>query len=169
MLSLGHRPSGRPEVVEPANRLYLRRPLITFPYRLYPVADQIADKVCATMDTQYPGGKRSSRVKDLVDLVVIACTQAVDLDELRAAIAAKRELSSIEPFEHFDVPAEWTRTFPATAKGVPTAETLSAQTAADLVASFVDPALGKSSNPALWTPHALAWISNKRGPTEVPG
>jgi hypothetical protein len=145
---VGPPPVGRPEVIEPANRLHLRRPLITFPYRLYPVADQIADKVCATMDTQYPGGKRSSRVKDLVDLVVIAHTQTVDLDELRVAIDSKRDLSSIARFEHFGVPAEWTRTYPATAKGVPEAESLSAQTAAGLVASFVDPALGKSSNPA---------------------
>ena len=85
---VGPPPVGRPEVVEPANRLHLRRPLITFPYRLYPVADQIADKVCATMDTQYPGGKPSSRVKDLVDLALIAHTQTADLEELRAAIAA---------------------------------------------------------------------------------
>jgi hypothetical protein len=163
---VGPPPVGRPEVVEPANRLYLRRPLITFPYRLYPVADQIADKVCATMDTQYPGGKRSSRVKDLVDLVVIARTQTVNLDELRVAIAAKRELGGIAPFEHFAVPAEWTRTYPATAKGVPVAESLSAQTAAGLVASFVDPALGKSSKPAVWDPHALAWISGTSSPAE---
>ena len=64
------------------------------------------------MDTRYPGGKRSSRVKDLVDLVLIAHTQTVDLDELRAVIAAKREFSRIGPFEHFDVPSEWTRTYP---------------------------------------------------------
>jgi hypothetical protein len=127
---VGPPPVGRPEVVEPANRLYLRRPLITLPYRLYPVADQVADKVCATMDTHYPGGKRSSRVKDLVDLVVIARTQTVDFDELRAAIGSKRELSGIAPFEHFGVPAEWARTYPATATGVPVAESLSAQTAA---------------------------------------
>ena len=117
---VGPPPVGRPEVVEQANRLYL------------------------------PGGKRSSRVKDLVDLVVIAHTQTVDLDELRAAIDSKRELSGIAPFEHFAVPAEWTRTYPGTAKGVPAAESLSAQTAAGLVASFVDPALGDSSNPAVW-------------------
>ena len=36
----GPPPVGRPEVVEPANRLHLRRPLLTYPYRLYPVADQ---------------------------------------------------------------------------------------------------------------------------------
>ena len=165
---VGPPPVGRPEVVEPANRLYLRRPLITFPYRLYPVADQIADKVCATMDTQYPGGKRSSRVKDLVDLVVIAHTQTVDLDELRAAIDSKRELSGIAPFEHFGAPAEWDRTYPATAEGVPAAESLSARTAAGLVASFVDPALGKVANPAAWDPHALAWIPGMSGSAEAP-
>ncbi|MGH8777149.1 MAG: hypothetical protein ACRDWI_19065 [Jiangellaceae bacterium] len=66
-------------MAEPANRLHLRGPLVTHPYRLYPVADQIADKVCATMETNYPGGKRSSRVKELVDLVALAHTQTVDL------------------------------------------------------------------------------------------
>jgi hypothetical protein len=110
------------------------------------------------MDTQYPGGKRSSRVKDLVDLVLIASTQTADLDELRTAIIAKRDLSRIEPFEHFAVPTEWARTYPATAKGVPAAESFSAQTAAALVATFVDPALGERPYPAAWDPQALAWI-----------
>jgi hypothetical protein len=155
---VGPPPVGRPEVVEPANRLHLRRPLITFPYRLYPVIDQIADKVCATMDTQYPGGKLSSRVKDLVDLVVIAHTQTVHLDELQAAIDSKRRLSGIAPFDRFGVPPEWARTYPATAKGVPVAESFSVHTAAELVASLVDPALGKDSNPAVWDPQVQAWI-----------
>ena len=100
---VGPSPVGRPEVVEPANRLHLRRPLVTHPYRLYPVADQLADKVCATMDTNYPGGKRSSRVKDLVDLVVLAHTQTVDLAELRQAVEAKRLISkhrSVRPLRH---------------------------------------------------------------------
>jgi hypothetical protein len=72
-----------------------------------------------TRDTNYPGDKGSSRVKDLVDLVVLAHTQIVDLDELRAAIAAKRVISGIEPFGHFDIPTDWTRTYPKTAKGCP--------------------------------------------------
>jgi Nucleotidyl transferase AbiEii toxin, Type IV TA system len=143
---VGPPPVGRPEVVEPANRLHLRRPLITHPYRLYPVADHVADKVCATMATNYPGGKRSSRVKDLVDLVVLAHTQTVELTELRAAITAKRVISDIEPFEHFDIPHDWIRTYPTTVKGVPSAESFTAEPAAALVATFVDPALDKSSN-----------------------
>lgn len=165
---VGPPPVARPEVVEPTNRLHLRRPLVTHPYRLYPVADQIADKVCATMDTNYRGGKRSSRVKDLVDLVVLANTQTVDLDELCAAISAQRALSRIEPFQHFDIPADWIRTYATTAKGVPSAESLTAATAADLVASFVDPALDKSSTTRTWDPDKLTWIAATSGPTAAP-
>ena len=120
------------------------------------------------MDTNYPGGKRSSRVKDLVDLVVLAHTQTVDRDELRVAIATKRALSRIEPFQHFDIPAAWTRTYPTTAKGVPAAESFTAATAAELVATFVDPALAKSSNTATWGPTTLAWIAATSGPTAAP-
>jgi hypothetical protein len=129
------------------------------------VADQIADKVCATMDTNYPGGKRSSRVKDLVDLVVLTHTQTVDLDELSAAIAAKRALSRIEPFRHFEIPADWTRTYPTTAKGVPVAETLTTDAAAALVASLVDPALDKNSTPRTWDPAQRRWNPATSGPT----
>ena len=165
---VGPPPVGRPDVVEPANRLHLRRPLITHPYRLYPLADHVADKVCATMDTNYPGAKRSSRVKDLVDLVVLAHTQAVVLDELRNAIAAKRVISGIEPFKHFDIPDDWARTYPTTAKGVPSAEFFTAAAAADLVASFVDPALDKSSNTGIWDPDNLAWVAATSGPSAAP-
>lgn len=158
---VGPAPVGAPEVVEPANRLHLRRSLVTHPYRLFPVADQIADKVCATMSTAYAGGKRSSRVKDLVDLVVLAHSQTVDLAELRAAIATKQTISDMAPFDHFDIPEEWGRTYPATAKGVPSAAAYTAETAAALIAAFVDPALTKSSNPGTWDPLNLLWSEHR--------
>ena len=121
------------------------------------MTDHIADKVCATMSTGFPGGKRSSRVKDLVDLVVLAHTQAVDLAELRVAIATKLAISGTEPFDHFDVPDEWRRTYPATARGVPSAETYTAETAAALIAEFVEPALGESTSSGTWEPQRLRW------------
>ncbi|MBO0855721.1 MAG: nucleotidyl transferase AbiEii/AbiGii toxin family protein [Nocardia sp.] len=155
---VGPIPVGRPEVIEPANRLHLRRPLVTHPYRLYPTADQIADKVCATMDANYPGGKRSSRVKDLVDLVVLAHTQSVHLHELRRAITAKQSLGGIEPFGHFEIPTDWIRTYAGTARGVPIAMSFTATTAADVVAALIDPALGESAgDTAVWDPQELAW------------
>lgn len=160
-------PIGQVEVVEPANRLHLRRPLVTHPYRLYPLVDQIADKVCATVDT-YPGGKPSSRVKDLVDLVVLAQSQSVELTELRAAIEAKRVLSGLAPFERIDIPEDWHRTYPATANGVPTAQTYTAATAAELVAAFVEPALAKSINTAYWEPSELTWRPAPSVPSAPP-
>ncbi len=67
---------------------------MSYPYRLYPVANQIADKVCATLADYH--GRPSSREKDLVDLVVIAVTQSVrrslspagDRDRVRQAQAS---------------------------------------------------------------------------------
>jgi hypothetical protein len=164
---VGPAPVGQVEVVEPANRLHLRRPLISHLYRLYPVVDQIADKVCATVDT-YPGGRPSSRVKDLVDLVVLAHTQSVELAGLRAAIEAKRLLSGLAPFDHIGIPEEWRRTYPGTAKGVPTAETYSAETAGQLVARLIDPALAGDADNATWDPQNLAWSTFSSAPRAYP-
>ncbi len=154
---VGPPPVGRPETIEPANRLRLKRPLITHPYRLFPIADQIADKVCATLSTSYGAGKPSSRVKDLVDLVVLAHTQRVGLRELRTAITAKRLVSGMEPFDRFVIPTEWATTYPATAKGVPSAESYTAETAALLVARLVDAALLASPTDGSWNPQELTW------------
>jgi len=120
------------------------------------------------MDTNYPGGKRSSRVKDLVDLVVLAHTQTVELYELSAAIAAKRAISGIEPFEHFEIPPDWARTYPKTAQGVPSAASFTASMAAVLVATLVDRALDKSSNTDIWDPDKLAWVADTSGPSAAP-
>ena len=87
---------------------------------------------------------------------------------MRNAIAAKRVISGIEPFEHFDIPDDWTRTYPTTAKGVPSAESFTAETAAVLVASLVDPALDKSSNNCIWDPDNLAWVAATSGPSAAP-
>lgn len=158
---VGPAPVGRPELVEPANRLRLRRPLVTFPYRLYPVVDQIADKVCATMDTHYPGGLPSSRVKDLVDLVMLAGTQKVDLDELRLAIAARCALSELDAFERFEIPADWIRSYPRMAAGVPFAREFSAAEAEAFVAQLVNPALqpAAAGTGSVWVPGA-GWTAS---------
>lgn len=110
-IGVGPAPVGRPDTVEPANRLQLARPLVTRPYRLFPLVDQVADKVWAAMATNYPGGKPSSRVKDLIDLVVIARTQQLDRRELQIAIDTKRALIGLEPFERFRVPPGWSREY----------------------------------------------------------
>lgn len=153
---VGPAPVGQVETIEPANRLHLPRPLPAYPYRLFPVVDQVADKVCATMATNYPGGKPSSRVKDLVDLVVITRTQQLDLDQLRAAITTKRVLSNMEPFEAFRIPDGWERRYRDLAGQThATGGLLDVVEAEALVRQLVDSALAPAGGPAaVWVPGA---------------
>lgn len=136
---VGPPPIGTVETADPSNRLQLGRPIQTHPYRLFPIADQIAEKVTATMDTY--AGRPSSRVKDLVDLVTIANTQTVNLRELQMAIDAKRALSRTPAFEEFAVPADWERSYRPLAMKTPAARDVDAQQAVALAKQLIDPAL----------------------------
>jgi hypothetical protein len=100
--------------VDPANRLPLPR-LMAFPYRLYPVANQIADKVTASI-AEYRG-KPSSREKDLVDLVVLALTQSVEAVEVRDAILTECHLRRLPVPAVFAVPSAWGATYAKLAAG----------------------------------------------------
>ncbi len=151
-LSTGSSPTGTIEVEDPANRLTLPR-LESYPYRLYPIVDQVADKVSATI-TDY-NGRPSSREKDLVDLVVIALTQTMDAVALRTAIeseCAKRRL--IMP-ERFEIPEHWGRVYARLARSTP-AEPHSITAARDLVGAFIDPVLNKAAG-GVWHPKDQAW------------
>lgn len=102
-LAVGTGITGEVTATDPANALQLPR-LVSHHYRLYPVVDQIADEVCATM-TEY-NERRSSREKDLVDLVVIATTQDIDGTALRVATVTETGRRRMEPISSFAVPAE---------------------------------------------------------------
>lgn len=151
-LSVGTLPADSLEVTEPANRLKLPR-LVSYPYRLYPITNQIADKVCATI-ADYRG-RPSSREKDLVDLVVIAVTHHVDAATLRQAITsecAKRRL----PFpDQFTIPAHWGAAYAKLAKNTP-AQPYPIAAARTLVRDFIDPVLtGRAAG--VWQPESRVW------------
>lgn len=73
-----------PERIEPASRVYVEG-LETCRYLVYPLPDQLADKLCAIMERQ-PGGWHSSRMKDLVDIVFYATNETFCLSQLSYAI-----------------------------------------------------------------------------------
>lgn len=150
---VGPPPVGVPEVVDPANRLRLPRPIPIHPYRLYPLADQVAEKVCATL-SRY-GGVPSSRTKDLIDLVVIARTQRLNARELQRAIDAKRLMSQIGEVAAFTVPEGWARTYQALARATPsTGGITDVEEAERLVAALINPALAPDPAPpsVIWIP-----------------
>lgn len=72
------------------------------------------------------------------------------------------------PFAAFTIPDTWHRTYPNTAKGVPSAQTYTAAEAAILVAGFIGPALATTSDAATWDPEQLAWSATASVPKAYP-
>ncbi len=142
-------------VTAPANRLDLPR-LPSNNYRLYPIVDQIADKVCATMANY--NGRPSSREKDLVDLVVIAKTQTASADALRRAIDEESRARSLIPFTELTIPPTWGRLYAKQAKDVPyCADYPTVDLAAELMRAFIDVVLRAEVSGKTWSPDSLAW------------
>lgn len=140
---------------EPATRLSLPR-LTSHPYRLYPLIDQIADKVCAVQEQH--GGRPSSREKDLVDLAVIALTQQVKLGPLAQAIEIEARRRGMPPVTTFEIPSAWGPGYFKLAKPIPyLAGHPTAERAAELVAHFLQPAFAAVSNPLIWRPDRQVW------------
>lgn len=75
------------------------------PMRLYPLVDQVADKVAAMYETH--NNRPSGRFRDLVDLVIILTAEDFDTDLLVRALGAQEQRRQMR------LPAEVTRPGPA--------------------------------------------------------
>lgn len=133
-------------------------PGITSPvHRLYPVVDHIADKVCATMQS-YGAGRPSSRVRDLVDLVVFACTHDVDSTDLHRAIEVERLHRKLAPIAAWSCPPQWAGDYTRVAAGVTHCARHRTFTAANtLVSAFLNPVLAGQPSATRWSHHELQW------------
>ena len=143
------------EVTDPANRIALPR-LLTYPYRLYPIVNQIADKVCATIATYTTGP--SSRERDLVDLVIMASTQPVEAKALRSAINAEARRRGLGQPTRLIVPAAWGRVYEREARKIPVCvRHVSLESAQHLMTSFIDAVLQVDHADGHWDPEAMNW------------
>jgi hypothetical protein len=135
--------SGQPDLVPPLTPLHIEG-LVRPPYRAFPLPDHCADKLCAITETheQAGGTHVSSRVKDLVDLALIARSQTVDGPALRVAILAgtgHRGLPLPTTFAAPDWDA-WRTGFTKTITAAP-AKSMTFADAVQLVKRFLDPVL----------------------------
>ncbi|RJS46702.1 nucleotidyl transferase AbiEii/AbiGii toxin family protein [Nocardioides cavernaquae] len=154
-LAVGTEPTGQVTTSVPANALDLPR-LVHYDYRLFPVVDQIADKVCATM-TDYTHGP-SSREKDLVDLVVFATTQNIDGTALQVAISTEASRRKLQLGDRFVRPQAWGRGYAKLSKTVPyCADHPTVDLAGALVSRLIDPVLTGAANGRAWSAEDLAW------------
>ena len=149
--------TSEPEVVI-GTVLHLRG-LSSPPMRLYPVVDHVADKLCATQATYGTAGDRpSSRVRDLVDLVVFARSQDIDGDSLIGAIRAEWVHRGLDGDPVFAPPPTWERLYPPVAGRVRACEGLTTYAAAmEFVSGFLGPALDGSATGRRWSSERSVW------------
>jgi nucleotidyltransferase AbiEii toxin of type IV toxin-antitoxin system len=144
-----------PTVTPPANALDLPK-LTSHDYRLYPVVDQIADKVCATLALY--NGRPSSREWDLVDLVVLAVSEDVEGIKLRRAIVAEARVRNVDLPNSFVVPSQWGRRYAKDARPIPAcADFRSIDLAVQLMQTFLEPVFRDEVAGQTWNPANCAW------------
>jgi len=125
----------------------------------FPLAFHIAEKVHAYTRTHGAGERESTRVKDLVDLVLIATDPSTQLsaagvhDALVHTFSGRdaQVLPSFLPFP----PASWPRPYRVLARDVG----LDGDVVAGhrVAAALLDPILGGEPGMSLWVPAALVW------------
>ncbi len=156
-LSLDCDPLFAPEHTQPLNRIEIEG-VPSCEYLLYPLPDQLADKLCAVMERQ-PGGWPSSRMKDLADIVFYATGRCFDLRELALAVRTECRKRGMEVPESFSAPEEWRARFaPFAAKNRVPARYRGFDEAIELAGRFYAPALAGKGD-MTWNPKALAWES----------
>ena len=92
------------EPISPADRIDVKG-LITCDYLVYPVGAALADKLCALSERH--NGRASSRVKDLVDIVIYALTCDIDGNDLQRRVQREIAVRKLEPMGAFSLPEEW--------------------------------------------------------------
>ena len=153
-------PSDDIERITPVNRLDISG-LPTFDYYVCPAVYAIADKVCATL--QLYAGRESSRVRDLVDLMVYLTTEALEGRRLTERLHGEARARHLAMPTEFRIPRNWhdgvyNRSHAKQAKEAKLPREYHDILAAELlVKTCVDPAIRKQVDSYYWSPEKLAW------------
>lgn len=97
-------PCEQPDVVSPADRIAVED-VPVFDYRLYPITNALADKFNALFETHE--GRPSSRVKDLVDILVYMRMADIDGSSLSHAVKREANIRGVNLPAQFSLPDEW--------------------------------------------------------------
>ncbi len=147
------------DVMTPADRLDVRD-VDVCDYFVYPVEYTLADKLCGIIEMH--NGRPSSRVKDLVDIIVIASMANISSEKLAARVTTELAVRRIARPASFDIPDGWEENY-ASIYAKMVKETRAASYAPTLEAAklcgkqLFDPILGQGLSNAKWNPEAKCW------------
>jgi hypothetical protein len=131
-------------------------------WRVYPIADHLADKVCATYE--YVDPIRSTRFHDLVDIALIACNLSVRGDDLATALESERRRRCITLPHGYMPPdqATWERGFTRLrrAAGPLGAKWPSYPEAVAIAQALLDPVLANERHDGTWDPAKRQWVDD---------
>lgn len=136
-------------------------------YHLYPIADQVADKVSAMYEV-HGAGYPSNRYRDLVDLVLIINDQELDAATLIAALRARQQnaRNHIELPTSMQVPGQgWATGYLETASTSPLSPAMhNLDTAIAHVGDCLNPILSETLDRGGWNPAEHRWDLNATVP-----
>jgi hypothetical protein len=135
--------------------------LTTADYRIYPVVDHLADKLVA-MTSTFASNRPSTRYRDLVDIVLIAQTQTIDADALRAAVESETIHRNHSLPERLKLPdSSWTRGYAAIAQTVAGLDAQDATDALAIAVSLYRPVFENLID-GTWDPSTMQWSESGR-------
>ncbi len=126
---------------------------------LYPLPDQVADKVCTIYGRYGSHRSPSTRYHDLVDLVLILRGCQLDAAQTRTAIRMQEARRGFTVPVNLTAPgAVWSAGYRASAQNSSLPPALhELDDALTAVRTFLAPLLTDSITAGLWNPHAQAW------------
>ena len=153
--------TGEPEEVQPLIDIDLGLPRPS--YRAYPVADHIADKLCAMLEThpRATGGPvGSTRYRDLVDLATFARSSEVDGAALAIALRSEAERRGLVlPQRMPDPPGpDWRAGYARSVRDAPGLSDRDLDAALRTVRLLLDPLLA-GERVERWSPASRTWVT----------
>lgn len=127
----------------------------------YPVSQQVAEKFHAY--TRPRGFGENSRVKDFVDMYLLAQTSSLEGSVLLQALQATFAYGDTHPLPAHvpSPPEEWQRPFQKSMKEI-SGHSAILEDAYQILSTLLDPVLADAS-PAIWVPEELRWQGEDHG------
>jgi Nucleotidyl transferase AbiEii toxin, Type IV TA system len=152
--------TGVPDVVSVLVPLELPG-LLMAEYAAYPLADHIADKVCALFEThERSSGLRepSTRFRDLADLAIFAHGISIAAHDLTVALTSEASRRGLTLPDRFAVPAGrgWPSGYARVARDAPHLKERDLASAVETVIRLIDPVLGGAAQGS-WEPNTMRW------------